>query len=132
MELFYRGKGIVERSDQLRSVGGGAQVRLLGHCTERATSPATATAWQTILETAGYRVDAPDVGCCGMAGVFGHEAGNQKMSRQLWDLSWAPHLDETTDEQSEVVATGYSCRSQAKRFGDTSLRHPLHLLSVGG
>lgn len=123
---------IVERADQLRSIGGGAQVRLLGHCTERATSPATATAWQTILETAGYRVDAPDVGCCGMAGVFGHEAGNQKMSRQLWDLSWAPHLDETTDEQSEVVATGYSCRSQAKRFGDTSLRHPLHLLSVGG
>jgi len=117
---------IVERADRLNSMGTGKTVRLLGHCTERATEPARAAAWKHVLEAAGYTVQAPDVGCCGMAGVFGHEASNQAMSHDLWQLSWARHVAAPLDV--EVVATGYSCRSQAKRFGKTQLRHPLFLL----
>ena len=28
------------------------------------------------------------VGCCGMAGVFGHEVQNQTMSKDIYDVSW--------------------------------------------
>jgi len=116
---------ILERAERLPSIGA-ATVRLLGHCTERATEPAIAVGWQQVLVAAGFDVDAPNLGCCGMAGVFGHEADNQAMSNRLWEMSWASQVQ--TTPSIEVVATGYSCRSQAKRFGQTELRHPLHLL----
>ncbi|MGZ0175666.1 MAG: FAD-binding and (Fe-S)-binding domain-containing protein [Acidimicrobiales bacterium] len=118
---------LLERVSELSVVGGGELVVLLGHCTERATEPALAAGWTSVLQAAGYQVQAPEVGCCGMAGVFGHEAANQQMSKDLWDLSWAPRLENTSAKH--LVATGYSCRSQAKRFSDTHLVHPLHLLT---
>jgi FAD/FMN-containing dehydrogenase/Fe-S oxidoreductase len=117
---------ILERAGELVLVGSGQSVLLLGHCTERATEPALAAGWTAVLRAVGYEVQAPEVGCCGMAGVFGHEANNQKMSKDLWDLSWAPRLKSASAQY--VVATGYSCRSQAKRCGDVQLVHPLHLL----
>jgi Fe-S oxidoreductase len=105
-------------------------VTLLGHCTERATAPDSLAAWARVLTTAGYTVTAPDVGCCGMAGIFGHEAANQTMSRALWDLTWAgPAIGAGGPAGTVAVATGYSCRAQAKRFGPVTLRHPIHLLA---
>lgn len=115
---------LLDRADQLPKRGAGQSVRLLGHCTERATEPERAALWEQLLRAAGYQVDAPTAGCCGMAGIFGHEVNNQAMSRRLWELSWEPLVSDAPDQ---VVATGYSCRSQAKRFG-AELVHPLHLL----
>lgn len=119
---------LLGRADHLKAVHPPASVLLLGHCTERATEPAQAASWVDVLQAAGYHVQAPTIGCCGMAGVFGHEADNQAMSEQLWDLSWSRHL--ATADVDHVVATGYSCRSQAKRFSTTAPMHPLHLLSA--
>lgn len=107
------------------------EVVLLGHCTERATAPASLDAWARVLRAAGHTVTVPDVGCCGMAGIFGHEAANQTVSRTLWDLTWAPQLAATgTGGHPRVVAaTGYSCRSQAHRFApDARLHHPVALI----
>jgi len=113
---------ILERADQL---GGAAQrVVLLGHCTERATRPAALANWTAILESAGHTVTAPAVGCCGMAGIFGHERGNQELSREIWDLAWADAIE--TD--ATVAATGFSCRSQADRLTGRQVTHPVHLL----
>jgi Fe-S oxidoreductase len=117
---------LLERADLLPQVGANSSVVLLGHCTERATESALAAGWAEVLTAAGYQVEAPEVGCCGMAGVFGHEAENQKMSKDLWDLSWARHMAKPVF--TRTVATGYSCRSQTKRFADVELDHPLHLL----
>ncbi len=120
---------LLARADRLHTEGDRPRVRLLGHCTERATSPRTAHAWVELLEAVGFVVEAPPVGCCGMAGIFGHERANQAMSRELWDLSWAPHIARAEVDGCELVATGYSCRSQAKRFAATELRHPVSLLA---
>jgi len=103
------------------------EVVLLGHCTERATAPASLDAWARVLRAAGHTVTVPDVGCCGMAGIFGHEAANQAMSRTLWDLTWAPQVDAAGSRV--VAATGYSCRSQAHRFAPGQhLHHPVALI----
>ncbi|MGH1492382.1 MAG: FAD-binding and (Fe-S)-binding domain-containing protein [Acidimicrobiales bacterium] len=100
-------------------------LNLLNHCTEQATAPHVVAAWQRVLTAAGHTVNTPSVGCCGMAGIFGHEVGNQAMSRQLWDLTWdAP----VADDQAIPVATGYSCRSQAGRFGEQTVLHPIAML----
>ena len=116
---------LMDRADALPVRSSPTPVTLLGHCTERATEPSWAAAWGELLTAAGYVVDAPAIGCCGMAGVFGHEAENRDLSRSIWDQSWAPQVQHA---KGRVVATGYSCRSQAKRFGSADLAHPLHLL----
>ncbi|MGB5759914.1 MAG: FAD-linked oxidase C-terminal domain-containing protein, partial [Acidimicrobiales bacterium] len=103
-----------------------AAITLLAHCTEQATAPESVAAWKRVLEAAGHTVTVPGVGCCGMAGIFGHEVENQSMSRALWDLTWATRIDA---EDAVPVATGYSCRSQAARFADRPVGHPLeHLI----
>ena len=101
------------------------EVSLLGHCTERATRPVSLTRWSAVLEAAGHSVVTPSLGCCGMAGIFGHEVDNQDMSRELWDLTWQSALATS----AIPVATGYSCRSQAKRFANAVIGHPLDLLA---
>ena len=82
-----------------------------------------------MLEAAGYRVRAPEVGCCGMAGIFGHEIDNQGLSSGLWHASWADQMATARAKGAVVVATGYSCRSQAERFAGARPLHPVELLA---
>ncbi len=114
-----------ERLDRIPLSATPRTVNLLAHCTERATAPGVVAAWQRILEAAGHSVTVPAIGCCGMAGIYGHEKANQETSRALWDLTWA---DVVADVDAVAVATGYSCRSQAGRFATGSVDHPLALL----
>ncbi len=118
---------IDERRDRLPAATRPRPVTLLGHCTERATAPGSLPAWSRVLEAVGHSVTAPAVGCCGMAGIFGHERENQEMSRALWDLSWAADV-EAAATTGTVTATGYSCRSQTARFTGRWPSHPIHLL----
>ena len=107
----------------LRSDVPAGPIALLGHCTERSLRPENLTKWAAVLNAAGYDATAPDMGCCGMAGLFGHEVANQRMSRALWNLGWNDVV-----RRYDVSATGYSCRSQIQRFGGKATPHPVHLL----
>jgi len=117
---------IVDRIDRVPAIGGGQSVVLLGHCTERAAAPQWLDQWAMVLTAAGFDVSVPELGCCGMAGVFGHEKANQNLSSQIYELSWGPAVQSLGD--AIAVATGYSCRSQTKRFGGVGIKHPLELL----
>lgn len=120
---------IEARADRLTPAARPRTVTLLGHCTEKATAPDWQQAWVRLLRSVGHRVTAPDVGCCGMAGIFGHEAANQELSRSLFDLTWQePVAEAEEDDDRVVVATGFSCRSQTKRFAGVELDHPVRLL----
>ncbi|MCJ8283820.1 hypothetical protein, partial [Halomonas sp.] len=66
-------------------------------------------------------------GCCGMSGTYGHEARNLTTSRTIYAQSWEPVVQEHGDS-GRLLATGYSCRSQARRFSDSQLPHPLQAL----
>ncbi len=110
----------VERLDQRN----GRSVQLFGHCTETALAPSWVDAWERLLVAAGHDVERVNAGCCGMAGIFGHERENRDTSGQLWRDGWAG----TMAEDRQVVATGYSCRSQAARNGAPEVLHPVHLL----
>jgi len=99
--------------------------RLFLHCTEKTAEPRTAERWRVIFSTMGGRVEVVRAGCCGMAGLFGHEAENFGKSRKLFDMSWADHI---SDDGSIVLATGYSCRTQAQRFHGGHFRHPIEVI----
>lgn len=100
-------------------------VLLFNHCSETTTNSATRQNWQSVFEHLGLSISLAKTGCCGMAGMFGHEANNKPLSQQIFDLSWAPKLRDT---QAQVAATGFSCRCQAKRFAGIDMPHPAEVL----
>ncbi|MGE9552173.1 D-2-hydroxyglutarate dehydrogenase YdiJ [Erwinia amylovora] len=99
---------------------------LFGHCTEVTALPASAKQWQTIFARFGAKLENVSVGCCGMAGTYGHEAKNLDNSLGIYELSWHQALQKLPRQR--CLATGYSCRSQVKRIEGNGMRHPLQAL----
>lgn len=102
-----------------------SSARLLSHCTEATALPQTGALWQTVFAAIGLTVQTPPTGCCGMAGLFGHQDRHQTVSRRLFDLSWKTHVAADDD----LLATGFSCRCQSERLGGRLPRHPLGLIA---
>jgi FAD/FMN-containing dehydrogenase/Fe-S oxidoreductase len=103
----------------------GPRYRLFGHCTEKTLAPASQRQWVEVFARLGLRLDIVATGCCGMSGAFGHERIHREESKGIWELSWGRYVH---DDPEGVLATGYSCRSQAHRFGHMSPRHPAEIL----
>lgn len=101
---------------------------LLAHCTEKAMHAATETQWQAIFSAFGLTLTPVAVGCCGMAGSFGHETEHQSQSRELFTLDWGSLLRDNQGNAQAILATGYSCRCQVKRFTGMTIQHPIEIL----
>jgi FAD/FMN-containing dehydrogenase/Fe-S oxidoreductase len=97
--------------------------KLFSHCTEKTALVNSENEWQKIFEHFGLPLEKVSVGCCGMAGTYGHEKANLENSKGLFELSWQPKVDPLANEQ--ILATGFSCRSQVKRFSALKARHPV-------
>ncbi|RCU50550.1 FAD-binding oxidoreductase [Corallincola holothuriorum] len=100
--------------------------KLFGHCTEKTALPTSDSDWQKIFELFGIPLANQPVGCCGMAGTYGHEAPNYDNSKGIYELSWQDPIKDNPTEA--VLATGYSCRSQVKRFDGFKPKHPVQAL----
>jgi len=100
---------------------------LMTHCTEKTNAAASIQDWQKIYSILGLELKVENVGCCGMAGTYGHETANKEMSKTIYELSWKEKIIDS-ELDGKLVATGYSCRSQAKRFDDVSIPHPAQAL----
>lgn len=99
---------------------------LFPHCTESTALPNSGKEWQQIFALFGQKLTVENVGCCGMAGTFGHETQHLTMSKEIYALSWATKL---VDKKPEYcLATGYSCRSQVKRMEKWQPKHPVQAL----
>ncbi|WP_182422267.1 FAD-binding and (Fe-S)-binding domain-containing protein [Aureimonas sp. ME7] len=96
------------------------------HCTERTSRPETADRWRQVLGHFGFEAAVPALGCCGMAGMFGHEAEHAELSRRIFDLSWGPGV--AGHDPAEIFATGFSCRCQTKRFAGFRPSHPIEAI----
>ncbi|EMX0220398.1 FAD-binding oxidoreductase [Vibrio fluvialis] len=99
---------------------------LLAHCTEKTKMPNAEKEWGAIFAHFGAKLQTVPVGCCGMAGTFGHEVDKLQMSKDIYGLSWKPSLDKLPKDR--CLITGYSCRSQVKRFEQVKPKHPLQAL----
>jgi len=107
--------------------GGARAQRLMVHCTEASAVPQSLKLWQEIFAALKLPVRPTATGCCGMAGLFGHEARHQAISRDLFQASWAaPVAGET-----EVLATGFSCRCQVERLSEARAAHPMAAIAAG-
>lgn len=106
----------------------GERFTLLAHCTERTNAPAALKQWSLLFEKLGIKLDMADVGCCGMAGTFGHELRNRPISERLYAMSWQDKIAKS-DTQNIVMATGFSCRSQVAKMERRTIPHPVEILN---
>ena len=101
---------------------------LFPHCQEQTSGIASLRNWQKIFEHFGHELTIENVGCCGMAGAYGHESKNYQTSKRIFDLSWGSLISRSHKDKNIPLATGSSCRSQTKRFGNEILKHPIEVL----
>ncbi|NWN83280.1 MAG: FAD-binding oxidoreductase [Halomonas sp.] len=101
--------------------------KLLSHCTEKTNAPGSPRAWQQVFDAFGLELELLASGCCGMSGTYGHEARNLDTSRTIYAQSWQPKVEDEANT-GRLLATGYSCRSQARRLSKATLPHPLQAL----
>jgi Fe-S oxidoreductase len=121
---------LAEQSLPSDKVQPGASFRLLSHCTEQALVSKAPALWATVFQNLGVSLELVKAGCCGMCGVYGHEAKHRDESLGIFALSWKNKIDPNTDRE-RVLATGHSCRSQVERTLGFAPRHPAEaLLSV--
>ena len=108
----------------------GKSFSLYAHCTERALAAPAIISWQKIFNAFGHKLKIINVGCCGMAGTFGHEKENYQDSKDIYALSWKDKVSKEKID-SEVLVTGFSCRSQIKRIEGKKAQHPISALYKG-
>jgi len=104
-----------------------APYKLMAHCTEKTNTPASTALWQPVFEKFGLKLIVVATGCCGMSGTYGHEERNYETSKKIYGLSWQPIVEQHTGSGT-LLANGYSCRSQVKRFGGEYINHPIQAL----
>jgi Fe-S oxidoreductase len=75
----------------------------------------------------GLKVEAPDAGCCGMAGPFGYGADRFEVSRAIAERVLVPAVRESAPD-TMIVADGFACRTQIQHFCPE--RRPLHLAQL--
>ncbi|NVK24840.1 MAG: FAD-binding oxidoreductase [Gammaproteobacteria bacterium] len=115
--------------DKASATNTDTQFDLLTHCTEKSLMADVTKQWHNIFDKLGLNITAISTGCCGMAGTFGHEKKNQQTSKDIYQLSWQPTLEKLQQPNRETLATGFSCRSQVKRYEGKKLRHPIQVIA---
>ena len=81
----------------------------------------------TLLGRMGADVDAPDTGCCGMAGAWGYERAHHEVSQACGEQALLPAV-RAAAPTTIVLADGFSCRHQIEQGGTG--RRALHLAQV--
>jgi FAD/FMN-containing dehydrogenase/Fe-S oxidoreductase len=76
-----------------------------------------------VLEATGLDVERPDSGCCGLAGSFGFEKDKYDLSKAIYEQR-LDGIVRGVDEQTLIVADGFSCKTQIEQLGG---RRALHL-----
>jgi len=97
-----------------------------GHCHQKAIA-GMAAEMSVLARAPGLTADAPDAGCCGMAGAFGYGADRFDVSRAIADRVLLPAIRNSSPD-TLIVADGFACRMQIRNFCPD--RRPLHRAQV--
>ena len=97
-----------------------------GHCHQKSLA-GMGSEISLLARTGELKVEAPDTGCCGMAGAFGYDARHFEISRTIGDRVLLPAVRASAPD-SLIVADGFACRTQIRQFCPD--RRPLHLAQV--
>ncbi|MDJ0619177.1 MAG: FAD-binding and (Fe-S)-binding domain-containing protein [Calothrix sp. MO_192.B10] len=127
-QIYLLQEFLTQKSVKVPSVSSSQTYYLYSHCTEKTAILASEKQWQELFQGFGLNLQIVPVGCCGMAGIYGHEREHYHTSQEIYQLSWAKHMPSNPEERQYILATGYSCRSQVKRLEGWTPLHPMQAL----
>jgi FAD/FMN-containing dehydrogenase/Fe-S oxidoreductase len=104
--------------------GAASQALLHGHCHQKSLIGTAADV--DLLAAAGIAAQAPDTGCCGMAGAFGFKPEHYATSQKIGELALLPAVRAAAAD-TLIIADGFSCREQIEQ---ATGRGTLHLAEV--
>ena len=81
---------------------------------------------ESLLKKMGAQVTSPDAGCCGMAGPFGFDAAQVRVSMAIGERVLLPAVRKAAAD-TLIVSDGFSCREQIEQGTG---RKALHLAEV--
>ena len=113
---------LVRQQTPVPALNGEAIVQ--GHCQHDAVMGMDSE--MAVLDAMGVDAELLDSGCCGMAGPFGFSDEKYEVSMRIGERVLLPRVREA-DEDTLIVANGYSCREQITQTTD---REALHLAEV--
>lgn len=119
-------KHISGNEDQSSSTGN-EEYFLMTHCQEKTFKPSANNDWVKILAFFGLKLKPVAVGCCGMAGMYGHEKVHLEESKRIYNQSFGPAVRKYGVDR--CLVTGYSCRSQVKRMEGKEPMHPVQAIA---
>ncbi|MDB2633430.1 FAD-binding protein [Flavobacteriaceae bacterium] len=101
-------------------------IKIHGHCHQKALSSTHAT-FSILNIPKNYSPTIMNTGCCGMAGSFGYEKEHYKISMQVGEDTLFPKIRNTSKE-TEIIASGTSCRHQILDGTNRYAKHPITVL----
>ena len=104
------------------------EVLLHGHCHHKAIIKMGDE--ESLLKKMGVQVQAPDAGCCGMAGPFGFESGKYEVSKAVGERVLLPAV-RSAKPSTLIVANGFSCQEQIVQGAGRPAIHLAELLQLG-
>ena len=104
----------------------GKEIKIHGHCHQKALS-STHASFQILNIPKNYKVTILNTGCCGMAGSFGYEKEHYEISMQVGEDTLFPKIRNCAPE-TEIAASGTSCRHQIYDGTKRIAKHPITLL----
>ncbi|HEY1337123.1 MAG TPA: FAD-binding and (Fe-S)-binding domain-containing protein [Bryobacteraceae bacterium] len=99
-----------------------------GHCHQKALMGMGEE--EKVLEKMGVQFEAPDTGCCGMAGAFGFEKHKYEVAMKCGERVLLPAVRKTETE-TLIVADGFSCHEQIKQAAGRDALHLAQVIQMG-
>ncbi|MDN5857405.1 MAG: FAD-binding protein [Pseudonocardia sp.] len=116
---------LAAHADELRERASGTVRALVQlHCHQHADLGSEAD--RTVMAALGIEAEVLDSGCCGLAGNFGFEKGHYEVSMAAAERVLLPAVRAAAPDV-EVLADGFSCRTQLRQAGT---REPVHLAQL--
>jgi FAD/FMN-containing dehydrogenase/Fe-S oxidoreductase len=91
-----------------------------GHCHQKALT-GTADALAVLAAITGGHATEISSGCCGMAGVFGHEVEHYDVARAIGEQRLFPAI--RARGNADIVVSGFSCREHIAHHTSVQARH---------
>jgi Fe-S oxidoreductase len=102
------------------------EILVHGHCHQKALW-GMAPSLEVLNLPPGFSASAIDSACCGMAGAFGYQAEHYDISLKMGEDRLL-NIVRRADRETEIAASGLSCRQQINHATGRTARHPIQIL----
>ncbi len=124
---FMLSEFLIEKVDHYQPPKLERKALVHGHCHHKAViGMKDETA---LLKKMGLDFELLDSGCCGMAGSFGFEKDHYDVSIKVGERVLLPRVRHA-DEDTLIIADGFSCREQIEQTTDRQAQHVAQLMQM--